>query len=325
MRRRQVIGLLGGAAAWPVAARSQQAAKPVIGFLGPGSQDEAAAIVAMLRQGLTDVGLLEGYNMTIEFRWAQGQMDRLPALAAELANRPVTVLFAVGGAAALAAKAATATIPIVFAISGDPVALGLVASVARSGGNATGVSAAVSGLDAKRVGLLRQLVPNARDLAMLINPGEPASKAQSQEAAAAARGLGLQLQVLNASNDSDLAAAFTNLASLRPGGLLVPSDAFFNARYPQLVELAARHSLPAIYPWREYAHAGGLMSYGANLRNGLRVAGIYLSQILRGAKPAELPVELPAKFELVINVKTAKVLGITVPQALLVAATEVIR
>jgi ABC-type uncharacterized transport system substrate-binding protein len=327
MKRREFINLLGGAAiAWPVAARAQQhQVMPVIGFLSTGSPDESAVVVDELRKGLRDTGLIENYNVAIEFRRAERQLDRLPVLAAELVNRPVAVLFAVDNAAALAAKAAAATIPIVFAIGGDPVRLGLVSSFDRPGGNITGVTATSRGLESKRVELLHQLADKATDIAMLINPRNPASDTQSQEGLSAARTLGLQLHILRASNDSELETAFVTLVQLRAGALLIPNDAFFNSRFRQLVALAAQHSMPALYPWREYAEAGGLMSYGTNLRVGLRDATIYLGKILRGAKPADLPVLQPTKFELIINVETAKALGLTVPRSLLVSATQIIQ
>ncbi len=326
MKRREFINLLGGTAiAWPGAARAQHRAIPVIGFLSTGSPDEFALIVTELRQGLRDVRLIENYNVAIEFRRAERRLDRLPALATELVNWPVAVLFAVDNAAAVAAKAATATIPIVFAIGGDPVTLGLVSNLNRPGGNITGVTATSRGLEAKRVELLHQLVDKATDFAMLINPENPASDTQSQEALSAARTLGLALHILKTSNDSELEAAFPSLVQLRAGALLIPNDAFFNGKFRQLIALAARHSMPTLYPWREYAEAGGLMSYGTNLRVGLRDATIYLGKILAGAKPGDLPVRQPTKLELIINAETAKALGLTVPRRLLVSATQIIQ
>jgi ABC-type uncharacterized transport system substrate-binding protein len=325
-RRREFITLLGGAAAaWPLAGRAQQPGMRVIGFLSAGSPGDSVDVVDVLRRGLTDAGLIVGYNVAIEFRWVEGQFDHLSALAAELVNRRVAVIFAVTNAAALAAKAATATIPIVFAIGGDPVSIGLVSNLNRPGGNITGISAISSGLDSKRVELLHQLVPDAKLIGILINPADPSSYIESREALSAARTLGLQLQTMSANNDSDLEVAFVSLRERPIGALLIPNDAFFNSRRGLLVGLAARHSVPTLYPWREYAEAGGLMSYGPSLSSGYRQATVYLSRILRGAKPADLPVWKPNKFELVINSKTAKALGITIAQPLLVSATQVIQ
>jgi putative tryptophan/tyrosine transport system substrate-binding protein len=317
MRRREFIAGLGGAAAWPVVARAQQSKVPVIGFLNSGSPGPFALLLAAFHQGLKDGGYVEGQNVAIEYRWAEGRYDQLPALAADLVRRQVAVIAATGGTlSARAAKAATATIPILF-VTANPVGDGLVASFSRPGGNATGVSVFTTELAPKRLQWLRELVPKADKIAMLINSA-------NQETEALTRA-GLQLLTINAQADGDFELAFTQAAQRGVDALLVSADPLFNARRAQLVALAARHSLPAAYPWREYVEAGGLMSYGTSLAGTYRQVGQYVSRVLKGDKPAELPVQNPTKFELVINMKTAKALGLTIPETLLATADEVIQ
>jgi putative ABC transport system substrate-binding protein len=324
MRRRDFVKAVTASIAWPLTARAQQNAMPVIGFLSARTSSDSAHLVAVFRQALADNGFIEGRNVAIEFRWADGQYDRLPALASELANKPVAVLFAGANAAALAAKSATATIPIVFAIGGDPVDLGLVSSLNRPGGNLTGVSVISSALEAKRLELLHELLPDVTDIAVLINPTDPQSSTESRDTSAAAQTLGLHLHTLSVSDEHELARAFGALVQLQIGALLIPNDAFFNSRRDQLVTLAAHHSIPAIYPWREYAEVGGLMAYGTSLTDAYRQVGNYAGRILKGAKPADLPVLQSIKFEFVINLKTAKVFGLSFPPGLLAIADEVI-
>jgi putative ABC transport system substrate-binding protein len=326
MRRREFIALLTSTAiARPLGVRAQQP-MPVIGILSTGSPMETptARVLAALRQGLQDAGYVEGQNVVIEYRFAEGRYDRLPALAAELVRRPVAVIVTSGTPAAPAARAATATIPIVFIFAGDPVAAGLVASLNRPGGNATGVSFIIAELGAKKLELLRELVSTARPIAMLINRGNPVAASELTDVESAAHTIGQQIEILNASNDGDLEALSVALDRQRPGALLVGSDPFLLNRREQLVSLVARHRLPALYPLREYVVVGGLISYGTSLVDAFRQGGIYVGRILKGAKPAELPVVQPTKFELVINIKTAKALGLTVPPTLMVAADEVI-
>ncbi len=326
MRRRQFLGVLGGAAvAWPRVAGAQQPTMPVIGFLNPTSPDINANRLRAFRQGLKEIGYVEGENVAIEYRWAENQIDRMPQMAAELVRRQVAVIAAAGGpASATAAKAATTTIPIVFLVGDNPVRLGLVASLARPGGNLTGINFSNAELVAKRLELLRELVPRALRVAVLVNPNGPDTEITLSEVTMAARAIGLQIQVLNASTSREIDAALATFALDRPDALFVASDPFFTSRRVQLVHLATRHSVPATYNSRENAEAGGLMSYGSNITDAWRQVGVYTGRVLKGAKPADLPVVQASKFELVINAQAARTLGLDVPQSMLARADEVI-
>jgi putative ABC transport system substrate-binding protein len=327
MRRRDFGSLLGGMAAfttWSPPLNAQQTATPLIGFLNAGAPDPSALAAAALRQGLSETGYVEGQNLEIESRWAEGRLDRLPALAADLVGRKVDVIVAIADPAAHAAKNATSTIPIVFVAGDDAVRQGLVASLARPGGNLTGVSFLTAELHPKRFELLSELVPQAKVIALLVNPNFPATERVIRDMQEAARAKGLQLHILNASTESEIDAAFASLVQQQAGALLVGTDPFFLNRREQIVALAARHAVPAIYEFREYATAGGLISYGTSITAVNRQVGIYAGKIPNGAKPAELPVVQPTTFELVINLKTAKALGLTIPPSILAQADEVI-
>jgi putative ABC transport system substrate-binding protein len=325
MKRREFIRLLGGAtAAWPLAARAQRPAMPVIGYLSPRVEGADLHLVAAFRQGLKDSGYVEGQSVAIEYRFAGGQYDRLPSMAADLVRRQVAVIAAIGGPSAPAAKAATTTIPIVFLMATDPVEMGLVASLNRPGGNITGVVSLNVEMAPKRLELLREMVPAATTMALLVNPTNHTAVALSRDVQAAARVLGIKLHVLHASTEADFDRAFAALAQQRAGALIIGTDVFFNSRGQQLGALALRHRVPAIYQYRDFVTAGGLASYGANLPELFRQVGAYAGRILKGDKPAELPVQQTTKAELIINLDTAKALGVTVPLVLLGRADEVI-
>jgi putative tryptophan/tyrosine transport system substrate-binding protein len=325
MKRRKVITLLGGAAAWPLAAWAQQPVMPVVGFLGTGSPQSDAFRVAAVRQGLIDAGYVEEWNVAFEYRWAEDRYERLPALAAALVRRKVAVIVAIGGStSAVAAKSATAAIPIVFEMGGDPIKLGLVANLNRPGGNITGVSFLVGTLIAKQFEVLHEAVPKAELIGFLVNPTIADAENQTKNARTAAERLGQELLVVRASTDSELDAAFVALVQQRASALVLGADPFFISRRDKLVELAASQKIPAIYFLREFASVGGLMSYGTTITEALRLAGLYAGRILKGEKPGDLPIQQSTKVELVINLKTAKALGLTVPPQIVARADEVI-
>jgi putative ABC transport system substrate-binding protein len=325
MRRREFIAALGVAATWPFAARAQHPALPMIGWLAGGTSEGYAPFAAEFRQGLNGTGYVEGQNVAIEYRWADGQNEKLPSLAADLVRRQVTVIAAAGTPSAFAARTATATIPIVFSTGVDPVEAGLVASLNRPGGNATGVTNFVATLAAKQFELLREVVPNASVLGLLVNPtDQQLAQYITRDAQAASGALGKRIHILNASTEGEIDRAFLSLAELRAGAVIIGAAAFFIGQRNQIVALAARYTIPVMSPWREFTAAGGLMSYGTSLSASYRQVGIYAGRILKGEKPADLPVVQPTKFELVINLKTAKALGLTVPLVVQMTADEVI-
>jgi putative ABC transport system substrate-binding protein len=324
MKRREFITLLGGAAAWPLTARAQQPAMPVIGYLSTGSEDSDVFRLNAFRRGLNETGFVEGQNVTIEYRWAQGQYDRLSALAADLVRRKVSVIYAMSTPSALAAKEATTAIPIVFNVGDDPVMLSLVSSLSRPGSNITGIALLNVEVMAKRLELLRELVPTVAVIALLVNPTSNLTNDETRAAGDAARALGLQLNTLNATDEREIDSAFSTLAQKRISTLVISTDSFFTNRRDQLVALAARHRMLVIYAYREFVLAGGLMSYGTNWTDTHRQGGVYTGRVLKGEKPADLPVQQVTRLELVINLKTAKALSVTVPTALLVRADEVI-
>jgi len=325
MRRREFITLLGGAVASPLAARAQQPALPVIGFMSGRSPEDSTHLVAAFRQGLAENGFVEGQTVAIEFRWADGDYDRLPALAADLVSRKVAVLVGVGGdVSAVVATKATRTIPVVFGMGGDPVKAGLVASFNRPGGNVTGYTVLTNQMESKRLGLMRELVPGISLIGILVNPQLPATVQELADLEPAAKGVNQQLFVARADNDAELDTALASFVQQRVGAFLVTSAPFFDTRMNRIVSFAAQNRLPAIYQFREYAVAGGLISYGPNIVESYRNAGVYVGRILKGEKPADLPVLQPTKFDFVINLKTAKALGLTVPPTLLAEAGEVI-
>ena len=325
MKRREFITLLGSTAAWPLAARAQQPAMPVVGFVNVASRQGYELPLSAFLKGLAEAGYVDGQNVTIEYRWAEGRSDRLPAMAADLVKNGVAVIAATSTPAALAAKAATTTIPIVFEMGGDPIRLGLVPSLNRPGGNVTGVTQLNVEVAPKRLELLHELLPAATVMALLINPTNPAvAEPQSSDMLSAARTLGLELHVLNASTEPDFNDVFAKLRQLRAGGLVIEADPFFISRNDLLADLTVRHAVPAIFQFREFAAAGGLMSYGGSLPEAYRLAGLYTGRILKGEKPADLPVQQATKVDLVINLKTAKTLGLTIPLPLIGRADEVI-
>jgi putative ABC transport system substrate-binding protein len=324
MRRREFMTLLGGAAAWPLAARAQRAL-PSVGYLHSATPGPFVTLTAAFLRGLSDMGYVEGQNVTIEYRWAEGQVDRLPGLAADLVRNQVAVLVAVGGElSALAAKAATSSIPIVFSVGGDPIKSGLVASFNHPGGNMTGLTYLTESLEAKRIGLLRELVPGAQAIAVMVDPNIPGSQAQAKEAQEAIANIGVRPLVMAVNSERDFDPAFASMKRERAEALLVTSSPYFNNRRVELIVLAARHQIPAVYEFREFVDAGGLMSYGTSLTDGYRQIGVYAGRILRGAKAADLPVVQPTRFELIINLKTAKALGLDVPPMLLARSDGVI-
>ena len=323
MRRRRFIALLGGAAAWPLAARAQQT--PVVGMLSSGSAEGFAPRVRAFRQGLHEAGYVEGRNVKIEFRWADGRYERLPALAADLVSRGVAAIATIGGTpAALTAKAATPTIPIIFQLGADPVEVGLVVSLSRPSGNVTGVTSLGAELVPKQLELLRELIPSTAAAALLVNPSAPIAESVTRDAQSAARTLGLQVHVLHASTEADFHRAFAAVAELRVGGLVISTDGFFNSRNEQLGALSARHTVPAIAQYREFVTAGGLACYGGSVTEICRLVGVYTGRVLKGERPADLPVQQSTKAELIINLKAAKALGLEMPTTLLARADEVI-
>jgi putative ABC transport system substrate-binding protein len=325
MKRREFIAGLGAAASWPLAARAQAPAMPVVGFLSSRSPGESDAVASAFRKGLAEAGYVIGQNVTVEYRWAEGHYERLPALATELISLKVAAILAAGGPpSALAAKKATTTIPVIFSASDDPVGLGLVPSLSRPGGNVTGMSVFNSALVAKRLAILHELVPAARTIAYLTNPANPSTGMEVKTAQEAAQTSGIDLQILNASNDAEIEAAFARLAELHAGAIIVSAEPYFDSRRAAIVALAAKHAVPASYGWRENVVLGGLLSYGTILTDSYRNAGVYCGRVLKGEKPADLPVMQPTKFEMTINLKTARTLGLTVPPALLTGADEVI-
>jgi ABC-type uncharacterized transport system substrate-binding protein len=324
MKRRSFITLLGGAGAWPLAARAQQPAMPVIGFLYGASPDPVAQRLRAFRQGLKDSGYVEGENVAIEYRWAESQFDRLPEMVADLIRRQVTVIAALNTVAAVAAKAASTTIPIVFSSGEDPVRLGLVASLARPGGNATGINQVIGEVTAKRLGLLHELVPTANRVGVLVNPADVLTETTLRDVQPAARAIGLQIQVVNASTSGEIDAAFAAFVREQVDALFIGPGGFFSSRRVHIANQAMRHGIPATYSQREYPEIGGLMSYGTKLTDTWRQVGIYTGRILKGAKPADLPVVQASKFELVINAQTARLLGLTIPPGVLAIADEVI-
>jgi putative ABC transport system substrate-binding protein len=330
IRRRDFITLIGGAAAtcaapaWPLAARAQQAAMPVIGWLAAETPEAEDFLLAAFGRGLKEAGYLEGQNLTIEYRWAEGRYNRLPSLAADLVRRQVTVIAAPGNAAALAAKAATSTIPIVFQLASDPVRLGLVASLNRPGGNITGITSLNLEVGPKKLELVHELAPNAVLIGMLVNPNNPEAQAQSRDAQVASRKLGVELHIVHAASEHDFDLVFATLVKLRAGALVIGPDTFFTIQSRQLGALALRYAVPAVAPYREFTVAGGLMSYGTSIADMYRLVGDFTSRILKGEKPADLPVQQAVKLELIINLKTAKALGLDVPPTLLARADEVI-
>jgi putative ABC transport system substrate-binding protein len=325
MRRREFITLVGGAMAWPLTARAQQPAMPVIGFLHSRGPDDASHLVASFRRGLRDGGFIDGQHARIEYRWARGDFGKLPPLAQELVRMPVDVIVAGGGEpAAVTAKATTSTIPIVFAMSGDPIKLGLAASFNRPGGNATGMNILTTALAPKRLGLLHDLVPGSATIGFIANPDFPPSVEQVRDAEEAARAIGVRIRVLNASNEREIDAAFENFAKQNIRALTIASSPFFDTRRKQIVALAQRFAVPTIYHFREYVADGGLISYGIDIVDIYRQIGLYTGQILKGAKPADLPIMQPTKFDLVINLRTAKTLGLAIPSGVLAIADEVI-
>jgi len=324
MRRRDFITLIGAAAAWPLAARGQQPGVPVIGYLDGGSLGTSAHVVAAIRKGLSETGYVEGSNVNIEYHWAEGNYDRLSAMAAEVAHRQVAVIVAMGTPSAFAAKAATSTVPIVFGGGIDPVQAGLVSSLHRPGGNVTGVTSMNAEIETKRLGLLNELLPRATRFAVLVNPNSPLAEFDIKDAQASAKTIGRQIEILTASTNREIDAAFASLVQKGAEALLIGPDVFFTNRRVQLATLAVRLGVPAIYSFREFAEAGGLMSYGTSNADRDRQVGVYAGRILKGEKPADLPILRPTKFELVINLQTARTLGLTVPNTLLARADEVI-